>query len=69
LDGWVRYEANLREQEQKKLAAQVIEKVTSALSDPKFVCYLPHFRLTYQQQSNILQQTLIDFDKISALKA
>jgi len=39
LDAWVRYEANVREQEQAKLANQVIQRVTAALSDPKLVCF------------------------------
>jgi F-type H+-transporting ATPase subunit b len=37
LDAWVRHEANVREQEQKTLVADVIGKVKSKLADPKFV--------------------------------
>lgn len=34
LDSWVRHEANLREREQKQLAAYLIEKVKKDLEDP-----------------------------------
>lgn len=35
LDSWVRYEAQEREEEQKKLAKTVIEKVMSSLKDDR----------------------------------
>ncbi|KAL7752473.1 atp4 subunit B of the stator stalk of mitochondrial F1F0 ATP synthase [Sorochytrium milnesiophthora] len=35
LDGWVRYEASVREREQKKVAALVMEELTKRLADPK----------------------------------
>ena len=37
LDSWVRYEAAIREREQKALAEAVIEKVKATISDPKVV--------------------------------
>lgn len=56
LDAWVRYEANVREQEQKQLAESVIEKVKQQLKDPKL-------------QNNLLQQTIADFDKLATKSA
>ena len=35
LDSWVRHEAQLREREQKQLAAYLIEKIQQDLKDPK----------------------------------
>jgi hypothetical protein len=37
LDSWVRHEAAVREAEQKEMAASIIAKVKSQLSDPKIV--------------------------------
>jgi len=37
LDSWVRYEASLREREQKALSSYVIERVKKQLEDPKVV--------------------------------
>ena len=37
LDSWVRHEASVRDQEQKRLISQVLEKVNASLKDPKFV--------------------------------
>jgi len=39
LDSWVRYEASLREREQKNLSNYVIERVKKQLEDPKMVRY------------------------------
>ncbi|KAL2912380.1 atp4 subunit B of the stator stalk of mitochondrial F1F0 ATP synthase [Polyrhizophydium stewartii] len=55
LDSWVRHEANVREQEQKRLVAHVIEKIKADLSDPKL-------------QQNILNQTLADVEKIAVAR-
>ena len=37
LDAWVRHETNIRDQEQKRLVTQVIDKVKAQLQDPKVV--------------------------------
>ncbi|KAI9144955.1 hypothetical protein BKA69DRAFT_1143797 [Paraphysoderma sedebokerense] len=49
LDAWVRYEASVREREQKQLAQQVMEKLMAELKDPKV-------------QQNILTQCLADVE-------
>ncbi|KAI8915810.1 hypothetical protein EDD86DRAFT_196895 [Gorgonomyces haynaldii] len=53
LDSWVRHEANVREQEQKRLVAHVIEQVKSKLTDPKL-------------QQTILNQSIADVEKLTA---
>lgn len=40
LDAWVRHETSVRDQEQKRLVAQVIGKIKAELEDPKVVCSL-----------------------------
>ncbi|KAI8090217.1 uncharacterized protein B0P05DRAFT_529849 [Gilbertella persicaria] len=52
LDSWVRHEANLREREQKQLAAYLIEKINKDLQDPKI-------------QQQILEQAIVDVQKIA----
>lgn len=47
LDSWVRYEATVREREQKQLAAYLIEKIHKDLEDPKI-------------QQQILDQAVLD---------
>ncbi|KAG0170667.1 atp4 subunit B of the stator stalk of mitochondrial F1F0 ATP synthase [Apophysomyces sp. BC1015] len=47
LDSWVRHEANVREREQKQLAAFLIEKIHKDLQDPKI-------------QQQILEQAVLD---------
>jgi F-type H+-transporting ATPase subunit b len=47
LDSWVRYEATVREREQKQLAAFLIEKIQKELEDPKI-------------QQQILDQAVLD---------
>jgi F-type H+-transporting ATPase subunit b len=47
LDSWVRYEATVREREQKQLAAYLIEKIQKDLEDPKI-------------QQQILDQAVVD---------
>ena len=37
LDEWVRHEAAIREREQKRIAEEVLARVTQAIQDPKFV--------------------------------
>jgi F-type H+-transporting ATPase subunit b len=39
LDEWVRHETAVREREQKRIAEEVIAKVTAAIQDQKFVCF------------------------------
>ncbi|RHZ75396.1 hypothetical protein Glove_214g48 [Diversispora epigaea] len=56
LDSWVRYEATLREREQKDLANHVIERVMAQLQNEKL-------------QSDILNQAVIDFEKIVGAKS
>lgn len=51
LDSWVRYEASLREREQKALSSYVIERVKKQLENPKV-------------QQEILDQSLNDLEKI-----
>ncbi|KAI8873665.1 hypothetical protein GQ42DRAFT_160402 [Ramicandelaber brevisporus] len=51
LDSWVRYEASIREREQKQLADSIIAKVTAQLQDPKV-------------QSDILNQCIADAQKL-----
>ncbi|KAJ8657177.1 hypothetical protein O0I10_006993 [Lichtheimia ornata] len=52
LDSWVRHEANLREREQKQLAAYLIEKVKKDLEDPAI-------------QKQILDQAVADVEKLA----
>ncbi len=47
LDAWVRYEAGVRDAEQKQLVASVIEKIQAELADPKVVRIYPAF-ITYE---------------------
>jgi F-type H+-transporting ATPase subunit b len=47
LDSWVRHEANVRDREQKQLAAFLIEKINKDLQDPKI-------------QQQILEQAVVD---------
>ncbi|GAB5590472.1 atp4 subunit B of the stator stalk of mitochondrial F1F0 ATP synthase [Umbelopsis nana] len=56
LDSWVRYEASVREREQKQLAAFLIEKIQKDLEDPKI-------------QQQILDQAVIDVQKLTAKSA
>lgn len=49
LDSWVRHEANVREREQKQLAAYLIEKIHQDLKDP-------------QIQQQILDQAIADVE-------
>jgi F-type H+-transporting ATPase subunit b len=49
LDAWVRHETNIRDQEQKRLVSQIIEKVKSQLNDPKV-------------QARILAQSVADVE-------
>jgi F-type H+-transporting ATPase subunit b len=53
LDAWVRHEASVREQEQKRLVAEVMDKVAQELKDPKV-------------QQAILNQAVADVEKIAA---
>ncbi|KAI9482519.1 hypothetical protein BDB00DRAFT_857678 [Zychaea mexicana] len=52
LDSWVRHETNLREREQKQLAAYLIEKIQQDLKDPKV-------------QQQILDQAVVDIQKVA----
>ncbi|KAF9577175.1 atp4 subunit B of the stator stalk of mitochondrial F1F0 ATP synthase [Lunasporangiospora selenospora] len=52
LDSWVRYEASVREREQSKLAAYLIEKIKADLQDPKL-------------QSQILSESISQVEKIA----
>ncbi|KAJ1921264.1 atp4 subunit B of the stator stalk of mitochondrial F1F0 ATP synthase [Mycoemilia scoparia] len=54
LDSWVRYEASVREQQQKQLAEKVISNVHAQLQDPKV-------------QNSLIEQCLTDMSK--AVKA
>ncbi|KAI8575327.1 hypothetical protein K450DRAFT_262241 [Umbelopsis ramanniana AG] len=56
LDSWVRYEATVREREQKQLAAFLIEKIQKDLEDPKV-------------QQQILDQAVLDVQKLTAKSA
>ncbi|GMM33505.1 F1F0 ATP synthase subunit 4 [Saccharomycopsis crataegensis] len=53
LDSWVRYEANVRQQEQEQLAKTVIAKVEKEITNPKF-------------QDKILQQAVAEVEKVFA---
>ncbi|KAF3938438.1 hypothetical protein ABW19_dt0202321 [Dactylella cylindrospora] len=55
LDSWVRYEAQVKQREQKELADAVIKKITEELKSPR----------TLQQ---ILQQSVADVERIIAQK-
>lgn len=55
LDSWVRYEANVRDQEQKRLVKHVVDQVKSKLADPKL-------------QKAILAQTIADVATLTAAK-
>ncbi|KAI8388060.1 uncharacterized protein BYT42DRAFT_558823 [Radiomyces spectabilis] len=52
LDSWVRHETNVREREQKQLAAYLIEKIHKDLQDPKI-------------QQQILDQAVSDVQKLA----
>ncbi|KAG2215332.1 hypothetical protein INT45_011173 [Circinella minor] len=52
LDSWVRHEANVREREQKQLAAFLIEKIQKDLQDPAI-------------QNQILEQAVADVEKLA----
>ncbi|KAF9314416.1 atp4 subunit B of the stator stalk of mitochondrial F1F0 ATP synthase [Podila horticola] len=56
LDSWVRYETSVREREQSKLVAYMIEKIKADLLDPKL-------------QSQILAESINQVEKIAASKA
>lgn len=53
LDSWVRYEAQVRQQEQKQLSSSVIAKVQEQLKDAKF-------------QDKVLAQAIADVEKLFA---
>lgn len=53
LDSWVRYEAQVRQQEQKELSSTVIAKVQAQLKDAKF-------------QDKVLAQAITDVEKLFA---
>ncbi|ODV87981.1 hypothetical protein CANARDRAFT_5287 [[Candida] arabinofermentans NRRL YB-2248] len=55
LDSWVRYEAQVRQLEQKQLAESVISKVNAELANPKF-------------QDKILVQSVEEVEKLFAKK-
>ncbi|GAA5809498.1 hypothetical protein MFLAVUS_002907 [Mucor flavus] len=52
LDSWVRHEANVRDREQKELAAYLIEKINKELQDPKI-------------QQQILDQAVLDIQNVA----
>ncbi|KAI9347069.1 hypothetical protein BD770DRAFT_395840 [Pilaira anomala] len=52
LDSWVRHEANIRDREQKELAAYLIEKINKELQDPKI-------------QQQILDQAVLDIQNVA----
>ncbi|KAI8068997.1 hypothetical protein BDF21DRAFT_440040 [Thamnidium elegans] len=52
LDSWVRHEANVRDREQKQLAAYLIEKINKELQDPKI-------------QQQILDQAVLDIQNVA----
>jgi F-type H+-transporting ATPase subunit b len=56
LDSWVRYEAQVKQRQQKDLAASVIAKVQKELENPKVL-------------QQILQQSVADVEKIVSSKA
>ena len=45
LDAWVRYEASVREKEQRRMAEAVIAKVKAELADPRMVSFVLTFYL------------------------
>lgn len=51
LDSWVRYEASLRQLEQRQLAKSVISRVQSELGNPKF-------------QEKVLQQSISEIEQL-----
>ncbi|KAI9291622.1 ATP synthase subunit 4 [Neoconidiobolus thromboides FSU 785] len=53
LDSWVRYENAVREQEQKAVAAQVLENVQKSIKDPKI-------------QAQLLKEAIADAQKLIA---
>ncbi|KAF9438328.1 atp4 subunit B of the stator stalk of mitochondrial F1F0 ATP synthase [Entomortierella beljakovae] len=53
LDSWVRYETSVREREQSKLAAYLIEKIKTDLQDPKL-------------QTKILDESIGQVEKIAS---
>ena len=53
LDSWVRYEASVRQLQQRQLAETVISKVQAELGNPKF-------------QERVLQQSVADVEKLFA---
>lgn len=53
LDSWVRYEAQVRQQEQKQLSSTVIANVQKQIKDPKF-------------QDKVLAQAIADVEKLFA---
>ncbi|KAG0178652.1 atp4 subunit B of the stator stalk of mitochondrial F1F0 ATP synthase [Apophysomyces sp. BC1034] len=56
LDSWVRHESNVREREQKQLAAYLIEKIHKDLQDPSI-------------QQQILDQAVLDIEKVASKNA
>lgn len=56
LDSWVRYESQVKQRQQKELAASVIAKVQKELENPKVL-------------QQILQQSVADVEKIVSSKA
>jgi F-type H+-transporting ATPase subunit b len=56
LDSWVRYESQVKQRQQKELAASVIAKVQKELENPKVL-------------QQILQQSVADIEKIVSSKA
>lgn len=56
LDSWVRYETSVREREQSKLAAYMIEKIKADLQDPNV-------------QSKILEESIGEVERITSTKA
>lgn len=53
LDSWVRYEASLRQLQQKQIAEGIISKVESELTNPKF-------------QDRVLQQSIAEVEQVLA---
>ncbi|KAK9390792.1 ATPase, F0 complex, B chain/subunit B/MI25 [Lipomyces mesembrius] len=53
LDSWVRYEANVRQREQKQLAESVIAKIEKEIRTPKF-------------QQQVLTQSIAEVEKLFA---
>ncbi|KAI8352318.1 hypothetical protein B0O80DRAFT_454269 [Mortierella sp. GBAus27b] len=56
LDSWVRYETSVREREQSKLAAYMIEKIKADLQNPEL-------------QSKILEESIENVERITSAKA